>query len=79
MTYQRYIDLGFKRIDMVDEVEFRESGYYGYILIKSLNDNMSIEVYSSELNVPKLYIKKKNYESKYHIIDITFQMVEDLF
>lgn len=78
MNYQEYIDLGFKRTDINDQVEFRESGYSGFYLTKKLNKKQSIEVYSSELDKPKLYIRKKGKET-YHILSISTDMVVDLF
>ena len=77
MNYQDYINLGFKRTDMNDNVEFRETGYYGYCLDKTINKKLSISVCARELEKPKLYIKKRNRES-YHIIEITGEIVEDL-
>ena len=77
MDYKRYIDLGFKRIDLNDNVEFRETGYYGFSLSKTINKKLSISVCSGELDKPKLYIKKLNSDT-YHIINITFEVVEDL-
>ena len=81
MNYQDYIDLGFKRTDMDDNVEFRQTGYYGYNLEKKINKTTLLVVHSSELDKPRLYIKKKNnllgYET-YHIIVITPEIVKDL-
>jgi hypothetical protein len=34
MEYQEYIDLGFTRTEMNCELEFRETGYYGFALEK---------------------------------------------
>lgn len=34
MEYQKYIDLGFKRIDTSCQAEFKRSGYYGFALEK---------------------------------------------
>lgn len=77
MNYKNYIDLGFKRTDMNDSVEFKETGYYGYYLEKHHNKHILICASSGELDKPKMYIKKAN-EETYHIIQITFEMVEDL-
>jgi hypothetical protein len=38
---------------------------------------MSIEVSSSELEKPRLYIKKQN-DEKYHILPITIEIVKDI-
>lgn len=78
MQYQKYIDLGFKRTVQNDTVEFKQTGYYGFILSKELNDRISIEVHSTELNKPKLYIKKRDKDT-YHIIELTGEMVVDIF
>jgi hypothetical protein len=77
MNYQDYIDLGFKRTDMDDNVEFRQTGYYGYNLEKKINKTTLLVVYSGELDKPRLYIKKKN-NLLYHIIVITPEIVKDL-
>jgi len=75
--YKRYIDLGFKRTDLSDNVEFRQTGYYGFTLEKKVNKKLSIAVCSGELDLPKLYIKKR-YSETYHIMKIDFETVEDL-
>lgn len=77
MKYKEYIDLGFQRHDMNDSVEFRRNGYYGYCLEKTVNEIISISVYWSELEQPKLYIKKRDNDT-YHIITITSEMVKDI-
>jgi hypothetical protein len=77
MTYQNYIDLGFKRIETKDAHVFRETGYYGYILTKDITDKITIELSFGELNKPKMYIKKRNSETC-HIYDITCECVKDL-
>lgn len=77
MTYQKYIDLGFKRIDITDNVRFKECGYYGFILTKKLNNNASIEVTDCDLKTPKLYIKK-SFTENCHIVNLTQEMVVDL-
>jgi hypothetical protein len=77
MDYQEYIDLGFKRTDMNDNVEFKQTGYYGFALEKKFNKKMTIGVSSGELDKPKLYIKMRN-QSTYHIITINGEMVRDL-
>ena len=77
MEYQEYIELGFKRTDLNDNVEFKQTGYYGFCLGAKINKKLSIYVSASELDKPKLYIKKRNSET-YHIILITCEMVKDL-
>ena len=78
MNYQNYIDLGFKRTDLNDTVEFKETGYYGYCLEKRINARMLVSLSSGELDKPKLYIQKTGQEC-YHIIQITPEMVMDIF
>lgn len=78
MEYQEYIDLGFERTDMNDNVELRRTGYYGYCLEKKLSYKIMVCVSYGELDKPKLYIKKTGQEC-YHIIQITGEMVKDLF
>ena len=78
MNYQDYIDLGFKRTDLDDSVEFKDTGYYGYCLEKKYNKKILVCVCAGELDKPKLYIKKGNSEF-YHIIQINCEMIRDLF
>lgn len=78
MNYQDYIDLGFKRIDINDSVEFRRHGYSGYLLVKKINKRMRIEVHFTELDNPILYINKKDSETTYSI-DLLPGMVEGIF
>ena len=77
MEYLEYVRLGFKRHDLDCIVEFRQTGYYGFVLSKKINKRQSIEVTSGELDKPKLYIKKKDNDT-YHIIPITPDAVIDL-
>jgi hypothetical protein len=77
MEYQQYVRLGFRRHELSCSVEFRQTGYYGFVLSKKINKRQSIEVTSGELDKPKLYIKKKDNDS-YHIIPITPDAVIDL-
>jgi hypothetical protein len=78
MKYQKYIEIGFKRTDMNCDVEFNQTGYYGFALEKKVNENQMVCVSSVELNTPKLYIKKRNSET-YHIMPISVEAVIDLF
>ena len=77
MEYQDYIRLGFTRTDMCDNVEFRRRGYYGYTLEKQISNSMVICATDTELDCPKLYIKRMGKES-YHIIPIPCDAVHDL-
>ena len=78
MEYQKYIDLGFKRIDMNCNVEFKKTGYHGFALEKKINEKQMVCVVNGELDKPKLYIKKRGSDT-YHIISITAEAVIDLF
>ena len=78
MEYQKYIDLGFERTNMSCQVEFKQTGYYGFSLEKKLNDKIMVCVTSGELDRPKLYIRKRN-GNIYHIIPISTDVVMDLF
>ena len=57
MTYQEYIDLGFKRGDLDDTVMFKQVGYDGFYLTKKLNKYATIEAcYPLDDNYAKLHI-----------------------
>lgn len=77
MKYKEYIELGFKRHDLNDNVEFNNTGYYGFSLEKIVNKKLSICVSCGELDKPKLYIKKRG-KIYYNIILITPEIVKDL-
>lgn len=77
MDYQEYIDLGFKRVEMEDSVEFRQTGYTGFSLTKKITNRLSIEATSGDLGRPKMYIRKPDGHSC-HVIPITPSAVEDL-
>lgn len=78
MEYQKYIDLGFTRTETSCGVEFKQTGYYGFALEKTLNDKIAVCVTSGDLDKPKLYIRKRSGET-YHIIPISTEAVIDLF
>ncbi len=78
MDYKKYIDLGFERTDLSDPVLFDQTGYGGFALQKKVNEKQIVCVDSSELDKPKLYIKKRNSDT-YHIIPISPEAVIDLF
>ena len=78
MTYSQYINLGFTRHEMNDQIEFNQTGYTGYSLSAEIDNKLSVCVSSGELDRPKLYIKKPDGDS-YHILLITPEMVRDLF
>ena len=77
MDYKKYIELGFTRTDMNDTVEFNQTGFGGFTLVKELKNNQSIEISSGGLTTPHLYIKKKGKDA-YHIIRISDECVVDL-
>ena len=78
MDYQKYIDLGFKRTDLHDGVEFKQTGFYGFALEKKVNKKQMVCVTSGNLDKPLLYIKKRNSDTD-HIIPISDEAVIDLF
>ena len=78
MDYQEYINLGFKRTEINDPIEFKQTGYYGYSLEKEINNGMTIAVCGGELNHPKLLIKKRIEEDRYHYLLITPEIAKDL-
>ena len=77
MDYKKYIDLGFKRYDLDDQVEFNQTGYRGFSLEKIISEKISICATSGNLDKPKLHIKKSNRDT-YHIISITDDIIIDL-
>lgn len=78
MLYEKYIKLGFERTDTHDDVEFKQTGYHGFVLSKDVNENILVSVCHPELDKPKMYIKKPN-TCTCHIIQLTSDMVFDMF
>lgn len=78
MDYQKYIDLGFKRVDTNDSVVFNATGYGGFFLEKRVNKRQIVYAHSGELDRPLLYIKKRDSDT-YHIMPISTEAVIDLF
>ena len=78
MQYQDYINLGFKRTDMQDNVEFKQTGYYGFFLEYKLNKRASISVNSGELDKPKLYIQKQDSECENFILVLEDNQVAEI-
>ena len=77
MKYIDYINRGFERCEMNDTVQYEETGYKGYYLKKELTKNATIEVYDSELDMPKLYIKAKG--GDFIVLPLTGEMVMNWF
>lgn len=77
MDYKKYIELGFIRTDMNDNVEFAQTGFYGFTLEKKLGKKMMIGVSSGELTKPLLYIQKKGKDT-HHILPISEECCLDL-
>lgn len=74
MTYYKdYINLGFKREDCHDDVEFSMTGYGGFVLSKKIG-KMLINVSSNDLQSPTLYIPRKDNKERYHLIKITTEI-----
>ncbi len=80
MNYKKYIDLGFERTDLNDEIEFMETGYHGFCLQKTINESLTIYVYNGELNKPKLKIGKDDtdYETVLITPDAVIALVKNL-
>ncbi len=78
MNYQEYIDLGFERIDINDEVSFERNGYKGFILTKKLRKGVNIEVCSDNLGQPRLYIEKKDHDIENFILRLNKDMIIEL-
>jgi hypothetical protein len=78
MNYQEYIDLGFERIDINDEVSFERNGYKGFILTKKLRKGVNIEVCSDNLDQPRLYIEKKDHDIENFILRLNKDMIIEL-
>jgi hypothetical protein len=64
MKYQDYIDKGFERRQMSDDVEFSNIGFQPYYLLKSIAQNVLIEVYCTELDKAYLWFSINDNESK---------------
>jgi hypothetical protein len=77
MEYQEYISLGFERVELNDTVEFKRTGYNGFVLTKKLRSGVCIEVCSGSLFEPKLYIEKKN-SIECFILQLTSDDILDL-
>jgi len=74
--YTKYIELGFEREEIDDKVVHNDTGYYGYILEKKLNCNITIQVCYPELEKPILLVKKANKSDEWHWIYIDFEKVK---
>ena len=67
--YEKYINLGFKRTDINDNVEFKRHGYHGYLLTKDFGKHVHISVYWMELDKPELWVKGMKF-------NVTFEQIE---
>jgi hypothetical protein len=67
--YEKYINLGFQRLDIEDTVEFKRYGYSGFLLIKKFK-HVFIQVYWMELDKPELWVKNMKF-------NITFEQIEE--
>lgn len=77
MHYNKYIELGFERIDLNDNVEFKQTGYHGFTLEIQLTKNVSISVNSGELDNPKMFIRKDNSENNF-IINLEEDQIREI-
>jgi hypothetical protein len=67
--YEKYINLGFQRLDIEDTVEFKRNGYSGFLLIKKFK-HASITVHWMDLDKPELWVKNMKFK-------ITFEQIEE--
>ncbi len=58
MHYQKYIELGFERYELNDEVLLKQTGYTGFTLEKKISKKIKIFVSCGELDRPKIQYKK---------------------
>ena len=77
MKYQEFIDLGFKRTQSEDSVEFKQTGIEGYWLTFKLKRTIYIEVYWNHLNKIRLCINTNDDSESYHI-DLTEEQMKEL-
>ena len=64
MKYQDYINKGFERHQMSDDVEYSNIGFQPYCLTKTIAENVLIEVYCTKLKKAYLWIHINENESK---------------
>lgn len=62
MKYIDYINIGFERCESNDTVQYEETGYKGYYLVKKITPKVTVEVWDSNLDNPVLYIEQKEGE-----------------
>lgn len=77
MRYIDYINRGFERCDLNDTVQYEETGYKGYYLIKRVAEKVTIQVWDSGLDKPNIYIEIKDGESI--VLPLTGEMVMNWF
>lgn len=61
MTYKEYIDRGFVRTDLDDNVRLNETGYGGFTLQRKYDNFLTVAVTDGELDSPKLYFDNGDY------------------
>jgi hypothetical protein len=76
VTYQDYIDLGFKRTDWNDPVNKTNYGYGGFYLEKRVSKRVSVCVEWNELATPKLILGT---DEKCTRVPITCKDVQAIF
>lgn len=77
MRYIDYINIGFERCESNDTVQYEETGYKGYYLVKKLTKNVTVEVSDLELDKPNLYIEQK--EGEFISLPLTPELVMNWF
>lgn len=77
MRYIDYINIGFERCESNDTVQYNETGYKGYYLVKKLTKKVTIEVSDLDLDKPNLYIEQK--EGEFISLPLTPELVMNWF
>ena len=77
MRYIDYINRGFERNETNDTVQYNETGYTGFYLVKKLTKKVTIEVMDSDLDKPWLHIEQK--EGEFISLPLTPELVMNWF
>jgi hypothetical protein len=77
MKYIDYINRGFERCELNDTVQYEETGYKGFYLVKKITKKVTVEVGDSELDNPVLYIEQK--EGEFISLPLTPELVMNWF
>jgi hypothetical protein len=77
MKYIDYINRGFERCELNDTVQYEETGYKGYYLVKKLTKKVTVQVWDSDLDNPVLHIEQK--EGEFISFPLTPELVMNWF